>query len=82
MKCPACKYVTSETLDVCPMCLLDLRDYKRELGLQVIDQESSYSDLTWGMLKRKAEAVDEDEGDHKAMGFLKRWLLKDRRQDS
>ena len=45
MKCPACHFVCSDSRDLCPRCLLDLRDHKKNLNLRVSNPDVSYKEL-------------------------------------
>jgi hypothetical protein len=45
MKCPACHIVCSDEKDLCPKCHVDLRNFKRALGLPISSPNTPYRDL-------------------------------------
>jgi|GEM_PF-6744368 len=45
MKCPDCEYVFSDLRDICPKCCIDLREFKRERGMQVTQPHATYQQL-------------------------------------
>lgn len=45
MKCPACKFACSELRDICPHCMLDLREHKKLHGIEIADPNTSYQEL-------------------------------------
>ncbi len=45
MKCPDCGFVCSDLRDICPKCLVDLRDFKEQTGLRVSNPRASYEQL-------------------------------------
>lgn len=52
MRCPDCNLVCSDLRDICPQCLVDLRPFKAERGLQITNPQLSYDDLLRKHLKR------------------------------
>ena len=45
MKCPDCQFVCSDLRDVCPRCLVDLRPYKKALGIKISNPSASHQEL-------------------------------------
>ena len=45
MKCPRCKFVSSDSKDICSKCFFDLRPCKHTLGLPITNPNSSAKDL-------------------------------------
>lgn len=45
MKCPDCGFVCSELRDLCPKCLVDMRNFKRSVGLPISHPRASYEQL-------------------------------------
>jgi uncharacterized RDD family membrane protein YckC len=55
MKCPYCQLSFSDLRDVCPKCLSDLRDHKREGGIAV-----TYPDLDYPTLLQRSGLLPSD----------------------
>ncbi|MCB0310875.1 MAG: RDD family protein, partial [Bdellovibrionales bacterium] len=82
MRCPACKFVCSDLRDICPKCLLDLRQHKRSLGLKITNPSATYDDLTHkisktGELKEK-RAHANSESAKSSRTWLNIFFRKDR----
>jgi hypothetical protein len=45
MRCPKCRFISADKRDICPKCLLDLREEKKKLGLTITKPNASYEDL-------------------------------------
>ncbi len=45
MKCPECRFICSNLRDICPKCLLDLRQYKRSHSLPISFPKATYEEL-------------------------------------
>ncbi len=45
MRCPECEKICSDLRDICPHCLKDLREKKREGGIPITNPDASYDDL-------------------------------------
>lgn len=45
MKCPGCRFVCSDSRDICPKCLLDLRPHKTAMGIPVRNPHLRYGEL-------------------------------------
>lgn len=45
MKCPKCKFISSNKRDICPECFLDLRPHKKALGLPIAKPNASFEEL-------------------------------------
>ena len=45
MRCPKCRFISSDKRDLCPKCLLDLRDEKTRLGIEITRPNTSYDEL-------------------------------------
>ena len=45
MKCPACEFIFFDGRDICPKCMLDLRAYKKSLGMAITNPDTPYKEL-------------------------------------
>lgn len=83
MKCPECKFVSSDLRDICPKCFVDLRPHKRELGLPITNAAASYESLRQKIAGSKratspSASATENSSDSIKMGvFFKRFLEKE-----
>lgn len=56
MRCPKCKFISSDKRDLCPKCLADLRPEKHRLGLPITRPKLSYEELLQLAKSKKAKS--------------------------
>lgn len=67
MRCPGCQFVCSDENDICPKCLFDLRDEKREQGIKITNPKDRYESLVMAALGKSTPA------NRGLLGSLTRW---------
>ena len=63
MKCPACKFTCSELRDICPHCMLDLREHKTLHKIPITNSEASYQELIAKLSSSKKQSGNQSLAD-------------------